>query len=470
MNVAWPRTRHFINDLFRGEEKTMRSGSVRTSMAKPLTAVSLVALAAVWALPLQAQSIKTQDKADPRRANSAKILQETNPEEKTGGKDDEKQIDDSYQPKGIELGSFLLLPQIEVSEGYNSNIYARSTDKKSDFITRIAPEFQLRSRFTNHMLNISARAEQSLFATYTDDNHLDASTNVAGRYDFSRDWEGTGSFDAYQTYEDRGSPDAVNGKSPTRTYGFGGRTGTKYQVGRYTFSGEVNGARRLFGDVDTSTGTTIDNSDRDRNEFGAMGRGSYEMFPGYAAVAQVEVNRRQYDSSRDRAGYNRSSSGWRAETGIGVDITQLVRGDFLVGYLKQDYEDSRFKDPSGLALKSVLNWTPNRMTVVALSLERSVQETITLNASGMIHTGASVLIRHEMQRNIILTGTASVFQDDFKGANQTNWTYDTRVRAVYALQPELYVGGEVGFRRRTSDKPDVGFSQGVALLRIGARM
>lgn len=470
MTVAWPHTRQPLNALFHGQEKTMRSGSVRASVTKPLTAVSLVALAAFWALPVQAQSIKSQDKADPRRAHSAKILQEQNLDENTEGKGDEKQIDNSYQPKGIELGSFLLLPQVEVSEGYNNNVYARSNDKKSDFITRITPEFQLRSRFTNHMLNVTARAEQSLFATYKDDNHLDASTNVSGRYDFSREWEATGSLDAYQAYEDRGSPDAVNGKSPTRTYGFGGRTGTKYQVGRYTFLGEVNGARRLFGDVDTSTGTTIDNSDRDRNEFGALGRGSYEMFPGYAAVAQVEVNRRQYDSSRDRSGYNRSSSGWRAETGIGVDITQLVRGDFLVGYLKQDYEDSRFKDPSGLALKSVLNWTPNRMTVVALSLERSVQETITTNASGMIHTGASILIRHEMQRNIILTGTASAFQDDFKGANQTNWTYDARARAVYALQPELYVGGEIGFRRRTSDKPDVGFSQGVALLRIGARM
>ncbi|WP_159107428.1 outer membrane beta-barrel protein [Azospirillum sp. B506] len=448
----------------------MRPDSVWASAPKPFTSVSLLALAAFCALPAQAQSIKTQDKADPRRANSAKILQEQNPQDKDGGKDDEKQVDDSYQPKGIELGSFLLLPQIEVSEGYNSNIYARATDRKSDFTTRITPEFQLRSRFANHMLNISARAEQSLFATYTDDNHLDASTNIVGRYDFSREWEANGSFDAYQAYEDRGSPDAVNGKSPTPTYGFGGRTGTKFQVGRYTFSSEINGARRMFGNVDTSAGTTINNSDRDRNEFGAMGRGSYELFPGYAAVAQVEVNRRQYDSSRDRAGYNRSSSGWRAETGIGVDITQLVRGDFLIGYLKQDYEDSRFKDPSGLAVKSVLNWTPNRMTVVALSLERSVQETTTVNASGMVHSGASVLIRHEMQRNIILTGTASAFQDEFKGANQTNWTYDARARAVYALQPELYVGGELGFRRRTSDKTDVGFSQGVALLRIGARM
>ncbi|WP_431860989.1 outer membrane beta-barrel protein [Azospirillum sp.] len=441
-----------------------------------LAAASVIALLAAWSQPAMAQRANPQQGSDPRRAGAgagagaAKLTQEKNPQDNKQGENDEKQIDDSYQPKGIEVGSFLLLPQMELDELYNTNIYARATDKRADFITRIAPEFQLRSRFSNHMLNVAARVEQFVFKTYKNDNHLDASANVDGRYDFSREWEGNGSLEAYQRYEDRGSPDDRGGKTPTRTSGFTGRTGSKIQAGRYTFSGEINGARRMFDRVETDTGSVIDNSDRNRWEMGAIGRGSYELFPGYAAVAELQANRRQYDNQFDRSGYNRSSTGWRAETGIGVDISQLIRGDFLVGYLRQDYEDPRFKDPAGFAVKSVFNWTPSRMTVVVLSLERSIQETTTVGASGLVHTGGSILARHELQRNIILTGTFSAFRDEFHGTDQVNWTYDSRARVIYALMPEFYVGGELGYRRRISNQTGSGFDQIVGVARLGVRM
>lgn len=452
---------------------TNRNGIMRIMRAgKPVTgsvaAIALAILMSTW--PNGAGAQTTQQKTDPRRVGSAKVTQQVAPQSDIKGENDEKQVDDSYQPKGIEVGSFLLLPQIEVEESYNSNVFARSTQKKDDFITRVAPEFQLRSRFSNHMLNVAGRVEQHLFRTYTHDNHLDASLNFDGRYDFSREWEGTAALDLSQRSEDRGSPDDQNGREPARALAVVGRTGSKIQLGRFTFSGELNGARRRYGDVETSSGGAIPNADRNRWEMAAIGRGSYEIFPGYSAVVEMQGNRRQYDQEFDRNGYQRSSTGMRAEAGIGVDISQLIRGDFLVGYMMQDYEDRRFNDPTGLSLKSVFNWTPTRLTVVVLSLERTVQETTTERASGMIHTGGSLLVRHEFQRNIVGTGTASVFQDVFDGAGQTNWTFDTRARLVYALVPEAYVGGELGFRRRISDKPNTGYDQTVALLRVGLRM
>ncbi|HEY0835738.1 MAG TPA: outer membrane beta-barrel protein [Azospirillum sp.] len=443
-----------------------------SKILRPALAVVTVMLLATWSQSVLAQRADTRQGADPRRAatGAAKVTTDTNADDDSQGRGDEKQISDSYQPKGMEIGSFLLLPQLETEVLYNSNVFARATDKKADIITRIAPEMQLRSRFTNHALNLTARAEQYLFRTYTNDNHLDAAATVDGRYDFSRTWEGTGFLDVFQRYEDRGSPDDVGGKHPTRTYGATGRAGTKVQSGRFTFASDFTANRRLFDNVETSTGSIIRNSDRNRWEAILSGRGSYEMFPGYAAVVEVQGNRRQYDDEFDRAGYQRSSNGWRAETGVGVDISQLIRGDFLVGYLKQNYEDSRFSDPAGFSLKSVFNWTPTRMTVVVLSLERSVLETTTVRASGMVRTGGGIIARHELQRNVVLTGTLNISQDAFEGIDQTNWTYDTRARAVWALMPEAYVGGEVGYRKRTSNVAGSEFSQAVFALRFGLRI
>lgn len=430
-----------------------------------LLGVAMVAL-------LAASPSYAQTREDVRRPGSgaAKVTGSSDDASDDQGKGDSERVDDSYQPKGIDLGSFLLLPQIENELTYNTNVFAQESSQKGDFVARIAPEFRLRSRFSNHALNFTGRVEQFLFREYTSDNHLDAVALIDGRYDIERNWDVNAFSENFRRSEDRGSPDDVGGEKPTLTFGTINRVGTKYQTGRYTFGGEFSAARRIFEDVDASNGVTINNGDRNRWEYQALGRGSYEMFPGYLAVVEASANKREYDSRLDDAGFNRSSSGYRVETGIGLDISQLVRGDFLVGYLKQDYEDPRYKDPSGLSFKATFNWTPSRITVVVPSIERTVQETTTNLASAMIRSGASVLVRHEYQRNIVLTGYGSVNYDEYEGINQASVTYEARARVIYALAPEYYVGSEIGYRRRNSEIDGQSYGQGVLSVRFGLRM
>jgi hypothetical protein len=197
---------------------------------------------------------------------------------------------------------------------------------------------------------------------------------------------------------------------------------------------------------------------------------SYEMFPGYSVIGEVSANRRSYDSNRDDLGFQRSSWGYAARTGIGVDISQLIRGDFMIGYMAQNYEDPRFKDPKGLSVRASFNWTPSKMTVVVPSFERSIQETTTSQVSGSVRTSAGVLVRHELQRNIVLTMTTRVSNDYYKGTGQSNWTYEARLRGIWSLAPEYYIGGEAGSRIRTSTVQSSEFKQTTVLLRFGLRM
>lgn len=416
--------------------------------------------------------VKTQPGADPRESgkNAANITVETNPESDPDGTRDPERVDESYQPKGIEFGQFLVLPEIEFEERYNSNVFALANDPKGDLITRIAPEVQARSRFKEHALNLRAGLEQYFYRRFEDDNHTDGFVTASGRYDFDRNWEASALLETRLQHEDRGSPDDVGGEEQTPVYSVTGELGSEQTAGRYKFSESLRAVRYTFGDVDAGTGSSINNSDRDRVELVGTGRASYEMFPGYSAVGQLQGNVRQYDDSVDDAGVDRSSQGVRAEAGIGVDITQLIRGDFLVGYFRQDYSDPTLSDPSGPAVRAVFNWTPSRMTVVVPSLERSVQETTTTGASGMVRTGGSLLVRHEYARNIVLTGVTSVYHDDFDGAGRENWTYDGRVRLIWALAPEYYVGGELSYRQRTSNIETSEYDQYVASIRFGLRM
>jgi len=443
-----------------------------------MTSVSLsvfaigVALTSFQAAAADGVKSATQNKIDERRAHSgANVTKEIDPDEASSTKSDSERVSDSYQAKGVELGQFLLMPKLEVDELFNSNVYASEKDLKGDFVTTVRPEVKLRSRFAEHEINLTLLAEHLMFRKYRHDDRTELQADVSGRYDFDSNLQANLSSSLYSRHEDRGSPDDANGLKPTAARGWTSRLGFKLQEGRYTLVGEVGADRRAFGSVTASNGTVTSNADRDRWELSARQRGSYEIFPGYSAVIELSQNLHQFDRTRDRSGFKRGSVGYRAETGVGVDVSQLIRGDFLVGYFQQRYVDRQLGDVGGLSLRATFNWTPSKLTIVVPSFERVVNDTTTANAAAMLHNGFSVTVRHELQRNIILTGYGAIGYDTLSGVkNQNSWIYETRARMIYAFTPEVYVGGEIAYKNKVAEASGGGFSQLTTMMKLGLQL
>lgn len=434
------------------------------------TALAAAVGAAFFSHAAFAQTVQTAPGADPRRAGTAKVTQETGPEAAKPGDSDSERMDNAFQPKGFELGSFLLLPKIETDAIYSSNLFATEHDAKSEYVAIVRPEFRLRSRFATHAVNVFGNLEVKRHRRYKSDDTVDGRLVADGRYDLSSTDELTAQTDFTYRNEDRGSPDAVGGAEPTPTAAYTAKLAGKHKFGRFTFKPEVEVARRTFEDVDTSGGGRINNSDRNRVEIEGQVTGSYEMFPGYAWVVAASANSRRYDDRLDDQGYDRSSRGWRVDTGVGLDLTDLVRGDLLVGYLSQNYNDARLSDPSGFSVRATLNWTPTKLTLVVPALERSVQETTLANASAIVRTSASVLVRHEYARNVLLTGNLSYSYDKFEGSTRADSTYEARARATYAFTPEVHLGGEARYKVRDSNAQNSSYDQTVIGLRLSLQM
>ncbi len=431
--------------------------------------VGLSLLMSCTALAQSGPRPETSPGQDPRRAGGAKVTTDPNPPTNARENDDIDQLADRYQPKGITLGKFLLLPKIEFDQTYNDNIYATEKNKKGDFISIVRPEATLRLKEPNYYWNTNVSLEANRHAEYKDDNTVQGRFLTDGLYEFNRSLEVSGSYIFSALAEDRGSDEAEQGKEPTKVWTHDARIGGKVREGRYTFALDGGATKMSYDNVPTTT-RIIDNSDRDRTQYYLSSRASYEIFPGYAAIVAATVNQRDYDRGTDRAGYNRDSTGYRVEGGIGVDLSQTIRGDFLIGYLSQDYKDKRFEDPSGLAFKASFNWTPSSLTLIVPTLERSVQETTLLNASGMVRTSASVLVRHEYARNILLTGFAGVYYDDFKGLNRDSILYELRGRLTYAFNENVFVSGELSHRTKDSELNSRSFNQNFIGLRLGLQM
>src|SRR5256885_4888001 len=98
---------------------------------------------------------------------------------------------ESYDARGVRVGSFLLFPEIEADESFNDNIYASSnaTGKTASFVQGLKPSLKLNSDWSNHMLNFFATGSFAFYSADSSQNYQDFSVGADGRFDISRDWD-----------------------------------------------------------------------------------------------------------------------------------------------------------------------------------------------------------------------------------------------------------------------------------------
>ena len=78
-------------------------------------------------------------------------------------------------------------------------------------------------------------------------------------------------------------------------------------------------------------GTSTSNDDRNFNQFGGVGRVSYDLMPGLKPFGEIEGNSRVHDLRLDRSGYQRNSSGGYVRAGTSFEFSRLLTGEIAVG-------------------------------------------------------------------------------------------------------------------------------------------
>ncbi|HEY9215513.1 MAG TPA: outer membrane beta-barrel protein, partial [Ancylobacter sp.] len=75
---------------------------------------------------------------------------------------------EGYTPAGIPVGSFVFLPSLFLSSGYDTNITATNSNEKEDWLFIVRPAFQLQSNWTRHYLSFDSYFESGSYAKYSD--------------------------------------------------------------------------------------------------------------------------------------------------------------------------------------------------------------------------------------------------------------------------------------------------------------
>jgi hypothetical protein len=361
------------------------------------------------------------------------------------------------QPLGVRAGSFLFFPNIEVQEEYDDNIFATKNQTKDDFITTVKPGLSVESDWNNHSLNFSAGGDFGFYNNKSgsgpktsDQDYQDWNVATDGRLDVTRDIALFGGGGVAFLHEERGNPDEIGGKDPTKYYLFSAFASYVQNFDNLNFTLTPEFRRHDFDDTQAFVGPSINQDDRDRNEYSVSLRTGYELTPAYEAFVRFGGNRRKYDETPDDNGFNRDSWGYDAVVGLTFDLSGVTAGDVFAGYQKQRLnDDSNLDNIDGPTFGASLNWSATTLTTVGARVVRNIETTTLNGASGYWATLGELTVDHELLRNLLLNFTGTVTQNDYKGISREDYIYTAGAGAKYMMNRNFYA--TLGYRFRTRD-------------------
>lgn len=372
-----------------------------------------------------------------------------------------------FDPLGARAGSFIIYPRIEISEAYDSNIFAEETATVDDLITVVHPSLTIKSDAANHFLKFTAGVKAGRYADRDTEDYEDVSIAVEGRIDVLRDTQLTGRLSYNMRHEERSSADDDDGKSPVEYDDLALNLGGVHEFNRLSIqlSGSV---RKLdYDDASTSSGAVLNQDDRDRSIYKMSLRAGYELAPEYEGFVRTNFNAKEYVDATDDDGVNRDSSGYEFVVGATADFSGVTFGEVFAGYLSQDYDDSQLLTVDGFVFGAEVTWNPTSLTTVTGSAKRLVKETTQTSASGVLYTEFSVGIDHELLREFLLHFGLLYGNSDYQGITREDDYLKAVLSAKYMLNRNYYLGASYTYTSRDSTVSGSDYDRNVFMLRLG---
>jgi hypothetical protein len=353
--------------------------------------------------------------------------------------------DDPYAPLGVHAGGFTLFPAIELIGGYDTNP-SRVPGGRGASLYTVAPEMQAQSNWSRHELKADLRGS---YTGYSPDetptlSRPNVNGKVDGRIDVTHDTRIDLGSRVLVSTDNPGSPNLQAGlaKLPIFTT-FGGSAGIGQTFNRFDLAIKGDAERTFYQNSSLTDGTTASNADRQYNQYGGTVRGAYELSPGMKPYAEVGADTRVHDLNSDFFGYQRDSKGLTGLVGSTFKLTNLLTGDFGIGYAQRTYQDTRLDSIKGLIGNASLIWTANALTAVKLTAKSAVGESTVPGVSGVLYRDVGLQVDHSFRRWLIGTAKVGFGLDDYVGFAREDKRYSAGVGLTYKLDRSLQIKGEI---------------------------
>ena len=377
----------------------------------------------------------------------------------------ERKKGEEFKPIGARVGAFQFFPSLEVDVEYGDNIFATQTGGQSDVLTRIRPEFALKSDWNRHALNLKAAPEVVRYYRFTDDSVENYDFSADGQIDVLRALK----VDLDASYalgnEDRGDPNAVaSATSPTETKTTKAHVGVAYKPAWVSLSIDGDFTDSDFKDVTNRDISITNNDDRDRDKKEITVRLGREYLPDTEMFVKASYNIINYDDALDDNGQNRDSDGYEIVVGTDLDFTGIVTGNVFGGYISQSSDDATLEDIAGPTVGASVNWAATPLMDIKGSVVRGVEETTTSGSPGFLSSFASVGVDYEILRQLTASAKIKGTVQDYESIARRDRLLDFDIGAEYLFNRNFSTELKYAFKRKTSDAAGLAYTQNTVLF------
>jgi hypothetical protein len=389
--------------------------------------------------------------------------------------------DDPFGAVGDYAGSFLVKSAVELSGGYDTNPGRTFVPKGSPFYV-VAPEFlavsdwerhalvaDLRGSFTGYGNTFPPPADGTISSAPTNVDRPDFTGHIDGRLDVTNDTRLLGEVRLRVSTDNPGSPNVQAGlaKYPIYTT-LGGTFGVDQNFNRLEISAGGTVDRTVYQNSVLTDGEVTTNDDRNFNQFGGVGRVSYDLLPGVKPFVEGEGDTRVHDVTFDRNGFQRDSSGGYAKGGTSFEFSRLLTGEIAAGYAVRDYVDPRLNRLQGLLVSSSLTWTATPLTTAKFYSNTSIDETTLPGVAGVLTHTYTVEVDHDFRRWLTAIGRFTYGTYDYQGDGRHDKTYSLEGDLVYKMTRNLWIKGSL--RRDILDSNIPLSSSASTVVMLGVRL
>lgn len=381
-----------------------------------------------------------------------------------------ERVPEDYVAPGTRLGAFEVRPSLTLTEAYNDNVYKTENNPTEDFVTTISPTLALRSDWNNHEVAFLVSSDIVRYADNSEENRENYTLAGDFRVDVLRDSNFYGGAGLRRLYEDRGSPDAANGREPTEFDQLSGNVGYFHRFNRMSVRADGRVDRFDFQDV-ASTTSVIEQDTRDRTQTEGLLRVGYEVSPGWEPFVRGRYIQNEYRLSTDASGFRRNSDGHDIVAGTAFDLTRLVLGEVFAGYSHREFEDNRFEDLTVPSYGLALVWNVTPLTTVNGVVNRTIGETTQANSPGSVTTFYGISADTEVARNFVVEAGLNYTNADYEDIAREDHTVSVGVRARYYLNRNLYIGPDIQYSTRDAENvTGSDYDNWIFLLRVSGRI
>ena len=388
--------------------------------------------------------------------------------------------DDPFGAVGDYAGSFLVKSAVEFMGGYNTNP-GRTFVAKGSPLYVVAPEFLAVSDWERHALVADLRGSFTGYGNTfppvpgvvssapTNVDQPNFIGHIDGRLDVTHDTRLLGEARLLVSTDNPGSPNVQVGLAKYPVYStLGGTFGIDQNFNRLQVSAGATADRTVYQNSLLTDGTVTSNDDRNYNQFGGVGRVSYDLLPGVKPFAEIEADTRVHDQLLDRNGYERNSDGGFVKAGSSFELSRILTGEAAIGWATRRYEDPRLLPLQGLLTSASLVWTATPLTTAKFYATTSIDETTVPGVSGVLTHLYTVEVDHDFRRWLTAIGKFTWGTQAYQGDSRFDRIYSVEGDLIYKMTRNLWVKGTL--RRDWLDSNIPGNSTNATVVMLGVRL